>query len=534
MKLTFIGATHEVTGSCTLLEVGGKYFLVDCGMEQGINVFENVPLPVSPSQVEAVFLTHAHIDHSGMLPKLYKDGFRGSIYATDATCSLFDIMLRDSAHIQMSDAEWRARKARRAGTTAEGPVYDMDDAAGAISRLRRCAYATRYQVDEGVELRFTDVGHLLGSAAVELWLTEGNTQKKIVFSGDIGNRLKPILKDPETVDETDYLVVESTYGDRLHEMTERPDTVGELADVLQRTFDRGGTVVIPSFAVGRTQEMLYALREVKERGLVRGHDGFPVYLDSPLASEATAIFLQCDPEYFDAETCALLDQGVNPIWFDDIRISATAEDSKAINLNPQPKVVLAASGMCEAGRIRHHLKHHLWQPEHTILFAGYQAAGSLGRSLLDGVQKVKLFGEEIAVRAEIASLHGTSGHADRQGLLDWVCAIPQKPEIVFVNHGDEQSCEAFRALLAEQGYRAEAPYSGAQYDLATGRMTVYAEGRRVERPVSRSQARANAVFDTLVSTARELLRLAESCRGRPNKDLAKLTGQIRSLIQKWQ
>ncbi len=534
MKLTFIGAAHEVTGSCTVLEVNGTWYLIDCGMEQGFNVFENAPLPIPASQAAAVFLTHAHIDHSGMLPKLYKDGFRGNIYATDATCNLCDIMLRDSAHIQMSEAEWKSRKAQRAGNPPVEPDYNLEDAQGAIRRLRRCEYGKRYQVGDGVELRFTDVGHLLGSAAVELWLTEGETHKKIVFSGDVGNRFKPLLKDPETVDEADYLVIESTYGNRLHEITGRLDTVGELTAVLQRTFDRGGNVVIPSFAVGRTQELLYVLREIKEEGLVHGHDGFPVYVDSPLANEATAIFLQCDAAYFDEEARALLDQGINPIWFDDIRISATAEDSKAINLDPMPKVILSASGMCEAGRIRHHLKHNLWCRESTILFVGYQAEGSLGRSLLDGVKRVKLFGEEIAVSAEIASLHGTSGHADQKGLLDWVEAIPKKPELVLVNHGSEQSCEDFKDLLVQKGYRAEAPYSGTEYDLATGRMTVYTEGRRIDHTRTRSGARAAEIYERLVAAARELLKLAQSCQGRPNKDLARFADQIRNLIQKWQ
>ena len=259
-----------------------------------------------------------------------------------------------------------------------------------------------------------------------------------------------------------------------------------------------------------------------------------MYVDSPLANEATAIFLQCDAAYFDAEARALLDQGINPIWFDDIRISATSEDSKAINLDPKPKVILSASGMCEAGRIRHHLKHNLWRKESTILFVGYQAEGSLGRSLLDGVKKVKLFGEEIAVSAEIASLHGTSGHADQKGLLDWVTAIPQKPELVFVNHGSEQSCEDFRDLLVQHGYRAEAPYSGTEYDLAAGRMTVYTEGRRIDHTRTRSGARAVEIYDRLVAAARDLLKLAQASQGRPNKDLAKFADQIRNLIQKWQ
>ncbi|MBQ1982886.1 MAG: MBL fold metallo-hydrolase, partial [Clostridia bacterium] len=306
MRIKFIGATHEVTGSCTLLTVDSKYYLVDCGMEQGRDVFQNITLPVPASAIEAVFLTHAHIDHSGMLPRLYKEGFRGKIYATDVTCDLCNIMLRDSAHIQEFEAEWRSRKSRRAGEEPVEPVYDMEDALGAISLFVPCPYDRVVLVAEGISLRFTDIGHLLGSACIELWLCEGETEKKIVFSGDVGNSGQSIICDPKTVEETDYLVIESTYGDRLHK-GERKDIVLELAGYIQRAFDRGGNVIIPSFAVGRTQEMLYAIREIKERGLVTGHGTFPVYVDSPLAGEATAIFMQCNPVCFDEETRALLD-----------------------------------------------------------------------------------------------------------------------------------------------------------------------------------------------------------------------------------
>lgn len=529
MKLTFLGAAHEVTGSCTVITCGGRYFLVDCGMEQGVNVFENEPLPVPAASIEAVFLTHAHIDHSGLLPKLYHDGFRGAIFATAATCSLCDLMLRDSAHIQESDAEWRRRKAERAGEAAPPPLYTMESAMGAIRLLRGCDYGKRYQIDEGVSIRFTDVGHLLGSAAIEVWLTEAGQERKVVFSGDVGNKNKPILSDPQTVDSADYLVIESTYGDRLHD---KPgDLLQELTDCLQRTFDRGGTVVVPSFAVGRTQELLYLLREIKRTGRVRGHDGFPVYVDSPLAEEATAVFLQCDTAYLDEETRALMQQGISPIWFDDIRMATSSEESKAINLNPESKVILSASGMCDAGRIRHHLKHTLWRKENTILFAGYQAEGSLGRALLNGAKTVKLFGEQIAVHAEIAALHGASGHADRQGLLDWVTAIPEKPSMVFVNHGDEHACEAFRDLLRAQGYEAAAPYSGAEFDLLRGEMVADPPGRRIEKAAR--GGRSSARYDALVAAAKELLQLARDSKGRPNKELAKWTDQIRSLIQKW-
>lgn len=533
MKIQFIGAAHEVTGSCTMLTINNKYYLVDCGMEQGRDVFQNISLPVSASSIEAVFITHAHIDHSGMLPKLYKDGFNGIIYATDVTCDLCNIMLRDSAHIQESEAEWRSKKSERAGGEIIEPVYNMNDALGAISLFRRCNYGEVIRVDEGISLRFTDIGHLLGSACIELWLTEGGVTKKIVFSGDVGNTGQRIIRDPQKVEETDYLVIESTYGNRLHE-GDRKDTVSELAGYIQKAFDRGGNIVIPSFAVGRTQEMLYAIREIKEKGLVTGHNNFPVYVDSPLASEAISIFIQCNPVCFDEETTELINNGINPIWFDGLTITESLEESKLINFDATPKVIISASGMCEAGRIRHHLKHNLWKPNNIILFVGYQAGGSLGRRLLDGVASIKLFGEEITVNAEIASLQGTSGHADRNGLVAWLEGFKKKPELVFVNHGEARSCEDFKILLENLGYNAVAPYSGTEYSLSTGKLTFYAEGKPIERTEFNSGGdRARYIYKTMVSEAEQLLAMVQSRQGRPNKDNAKLTSQIRSLIEKW-
>lgn len=530
MKIQFIGAAHEVTGSCTLLTVGDYQYLIDCGMEQGVDVFENVALPIVPSEIEAVFLTHAHIDHSGMLPKLYKDGFRGKIYATNETANLCDIMLRDSAHIQEFEAMWQSRKSERAGDGAIEPVYTMADAVGAISLFRPSNYKEKIFVSECATIRFTDVGHLLGSACIEIWLKENGEERKIVFSGDVGNTNQPIIKDPQYVEEADYLVIESTYGNRLHEKPK--DAVPELARYIQKAFNRGGNVVIPSFAVGRTQEILYAIREIKQKGLVTGFGDFPVYVDSPLAVEATGIFLQCGHDCLDEETLAMVKKGINPIWFDGLTLSVTADDSKAINENAKPKVIISASGMCEAGRIRHHLKHNLWKKQNIILFVGYQAQNSLGRALLNGAKRVKLFGEEIVVKAEIAQLHGTSGHADRNGLVRFVDSFRIKPQTVYVNHGDEGSCEAFRQLLEEKGYHAEAPFSGTEYDLITNKMTIYTDSVRV-RKSSSATARAKAVHNDLTEAAEELLRLANSRRGCANKDNAKLTAQIRALIEKW-
>ena len=541
MKIQFIGACHEVTGSCTLLEVDDHLYLVDCGMEQGIDMFENVPIPVPAGTIDAVFLTHAHIDHSGMLPKLYKDGFRGKIYATEATCDLCNIMLRDSAHIQETEAEWRSRKAERAGEMKVEPIYTTQDALGAISCFRRCKYDEIMRIAEGVEVRFTDIGHLLGSACIELWLTEEEEQRKIVFSGDVGNYDQPIINDPKKVPDADYVVIESTYGNRLHERTPQPpikmksyDAVRALADHIQRAFDRGGSVIIPAFAVGRTQEMLYAIREIKQLGLVVGHDGFPVYVDSPLAVEATGVFLQCDLSCLDEETLELVNQGINPLWFDGLTLAVTAEESKAINSDRRPKVILSASGMCEAGRIRHHLKHNLWQKNNIILFVGYQAEGSLGRKLQDGAHTVRLFGEDILVAAEIAALRGTSGHADQQGLMDWLEGFIEKPQVVFINHGDDESMKVFRELLKEQGYNTETPYSGTEYDLISGRMTVFADARPINRQhVSRGHARSQSIFRELISAAEALLALCYTRKGCTNKENAKLTSQILNLIQKW-
>lgn len=527
MKIQFIGAAHEVTGSCTLLTVCGKYYLVDCGMEQGLDVYQNIPLPVSACDIEAVFLTHAHIDHSGMLPRLYKDGFRGKIYSTSTTADLCNIMLMDSAHIQESEYKWKKRKAQRADSPLPDITYDTNDALGAIGCFRPLSYGQKAFCGEGIEARFTDIGHLLGSACIELWLSEDDICRKIVFSGDVGNINQPIINDPKHVDETDMLVIESTYGNRLH-AEYKGDVISELAEYINRAFDRGGNVVIPSFAVGRTQEILYAIRMIKEKGLVDAHPSFPVYVDSPLASEATSIFLQCDHACFDEQTLDIISSGKDPIWFEGLRLTKTVEESIQINFSKEPCVIISSSGMCEAGRIRHHLKHNLWRKESIILFVGYQSAGSLGRRLLEGAERVKLFGEDIAVCAEICSLHGTSGHADRDGLLAWLNGFTKKPDLIFVNHGEAASCEDFSSTLISLGYNATAPYSGTEYDLATGKETKHASG-----VFKKKAAAGNSVYDSLIAAAERLLALARSCKGRTNKELSAFTSQIDKLINKY-
>lgn len=530
MKMTFIGATHEVTGSCTYVEACGKKFLVDFGMQQGEDIFENVQIPVSPSDIDFVLLTHAHIDHSGLLPLLYAGGFQGEIHATEATANLCSVMLRDSAHIQEFEAEWRSRKARRKGEEDYEPLYTMNDALGAIALFVPHKYDTSFDISEGINVSFRDAGHLLGSSSIILTLTEDGTTRKIVFSGDIGNTEQPLIRDPQYVDSADYVVIESTYGNRLHE---RPtDYVTALSEVLQKTFDRGGSVIIPSFAVGRTQEMLYFIRHIKEEGLVKGHDDFPVYVDSPLANEATDIFISNRESCYDEEALSFVRRGINPIAFEGLIRTVSSDDSRAINSDSRCKVIISASGMCEAGRIKHHLKHNLWKNENTILFVGYQAGNTLGRSLIDGARKVKLFGETVNVAAEIKQLPGVSGHADMNGLLAWAEAVKGVKKF-FVNHGEASSAESFAQILREKlGTEAYAPYSGAEFDIGEGVITI--DAQPVPIPKKKNSANMNANYIELSAAAERLSQLIKISDGRANADMRKLTDAINALCDEWQ
>lgn len=531
MKLQFIGAAHEVTGSCHYLEACGRHILVDYGMEQGTNLFENAPLPVEAPLIDYVFLTHAHVDHSGYLPLLYARGFRGKIFMTEASADLCSIMLRDCAHIQMQEAEWRSRKAKRSSQVKEKePLYTMEDADGAIKNIIPCPYNQIMDISEGIQIRFTDIGHLLGSSSIEVWMTENGESRKVVFSGDIGNINQPLLRDPQKTTEADYVVMESTYGDRIHSM-ERPDYVKELARIIQETFNRGGNVVIPSFAVGRTQEMLYFIRKIKEDKLIQGFENFPVYVDSPLAVEATGIFVENEITCFDEEAMELVRRGINPIRFPGLRLSITSDESKAINFDMTPKVIISASGMCEAGRIRHHLKHNLWRPECTILFVGYQAVGTLGRNLLEGAQEVRLFGEHIEVRASIEKLAGISGHADRNGLIDWISGFEKKPKLVFVVHGEDTVTDVFaQTLIDELDIDAYAPYSGTKFNLLTGTFDYEADPVPV---TEKKHHTSSSVFERLLAAGQRLIGVIKKNEGHPNKELAKFADQINSLCDKW-
>ena len=532
MNIEFLGAAHEVTGSCHYLKVGDKHVLVDCGMEQGPDLYENQEIPVNSSMIDYVFITHAHIDHSGLVPLLYRHGFRGQIFATTATTALCEIMLKDSAHIQQFEAEWKNRKARRAGRPEVEPMYDINDAEGVLKHFVPCDYDSMVNVCDEIRVRFNDAGHLLGSSSIEMWLKEDDKEIKMVFSGDIGNGNRPIIKNPKLLKEADYVVMESTYGDKDHSVP--PDYATELAKIMKDTFIRGGNLVIPAFSVGRTQEMLYFMRRIKEENLLPEFAGFEVYVDSPMAVAATTVFGESVKDCFSDEAKEMVNKGINPIGFEGLRTSVTSEDSKMINFNTKPKVIISASGMCEAGRIRHHLKHNLWRADSTILFVGYQVPGTLGNSLLNGVTSVKLFGETIDVKAKIVNLPGISGHADRTHLLEWAKSFKNTPKRIFVVHGEDKVCDGFAELVTkETGVNAVAPYSGDEFDLINQVWVKTGDRKLVEKKKTSSRVVSN-VFARLVAAGQRLMKVINDNEGLPNKELGKFADQINSLADKWE
>lgn len=456
MKITFLGATKMVTGSNFLVEGAGKKFLVDCGMYQGSNrdvMANSEPFAYQPAEIDFMLLTHAHIDHSGRIPKLYNEGFQGPVIATKATVDLCGIMLPDSGHIQEQEIEWRNRKRMREGKDALPPLYTAQDAIDCMKIFQSVKYDEIIEIDENIHVRFNDAGHMLGSAIIELWVKEGEKETKAVFTGDLGNNDIPLLSSPTMIERADYVVMESTYGGRLHMRNDEKANL--FLDIVSQTLDKGGNVVIPSFAVGRTQEILYELNHIKDGQ----HDEkfqkeyetmmkVPVYVDSPLAISATEIFRK-NMELFDEETQNLIQRGDNPLEFDGLQFTKTAEESKALNENQQSSIIISASGMCEVGRIKHHLKHNLWNPNNTILFVGYQAPGTLGRRLVDGEKLVKIFGEEIAVKAKIEYIEGYSGHADQEWLLNFIYSFINKPKHIFLVHGEPEGQEILRQKLMQ-------------------------------------------------------------------------------------
>ena len=469
MKITFLGATKIVTGSNFLVEAAGKKFLVDCGLYQGKAELEEQnyrEFDYNPAEIDFMLLTHAHIDHSGRIPKLYNDGFKGPIYAHKATCDLCQIMLPDSGHIQEMEAEWKNKKRIRKGQPTRGPLYTAEDALKCMEIFVPVKYDEIIQVSENIYVRFNDAGHMLGSSTIEIWAKEDGKETKAVFSGDLGNNDIPLLSEPTMIDNCDYLVMESTYGSRLHI---RNDQKAELfLKIVSETIDNGGTVVIPSFAVGRTQEILYEINKIKEN---RHDEEFlreyrtlmkvPVYVDSPLAISATQVFKE-NMDLFEDEVKEEMERGNNPLEFPGLKFTQTADESKALNESNEPSIIISASGMCDVGRI----KHNIWNPKSTILFVGYQAPGTLGYEIVNGAKKVTIFGEEFAVNARIEYIEGYSGHADQEWLMNFVYSFYNKPKHIFLVHGEEESQEVLRnKILENTGIGVTIPEYGETYQL---------------------------------------------------------------------
>ena len=474
MKITFLGATKMVTGSNFLVEAAGKRFLVDCGMYQGnaeLEMDNYNDFDYNPAEIDFMLLTHAHIDHSGRIPKLYNEGFRGPIYAHKATCDLCAIMLPDSGHIQEMESEWKNKKRLRKGQPVLSPLYTAEDAVKCQELFVPVQYDNIMQIDDNIFVRYNDAGHMLGSSSIEVWAKEDGKETKAVFSGDIGNNDIPLLSSPTMIESADYLVMESTYGSRLHV---RNNQKAELfLNIVSETIDNGGTVVIPSFAVGRTQEILYELNKIKENTkdeeFMRKYKTLmkvPVYVDSPLAISATEVFKQ-NTDLFDDDIKAEMEKGDNPLDFPGLKFTQTADESKALNESPEPAIIISASGMCDVGRIKHHLKHNIWNPKSTILFVGYQAPGTLGYSIVNGAKKVTIFGEEFAVNARIEYIEGYSGHADQEWLMNFVYSFIAKPKHIFLVHGEEESQEVLRdKILDETGIGVSIPEYGETYELS--------------------------------------------------------------------
>ena len=542
MNITFLGATKMVTGSNFLVEGAGKKFLVDCGMYQGkaTDEMENeAPFLYDVNDIDFMLLTHAHIDHSGRIPKLYNEGFRGKVYATKATCDLCSIMLPDSGHIQEQENEWKNNKRKRKGEKQKPPLYTAEDATKCLEIFEPVKYDEIIDIDENIHVRFNDAGHMLGSAIIEVWVSENGKTTKAVFTGDLGNNDIPLLASPTMIDDADYLIMESTYGDRLHlRNDEKAET---FLNIVSETLDNGGTVVIPSFAVGRTQEILYELNMIKEE---RSKDEkfqeeyeklmkAPVYVDSPLAISATEIFKE-NEDLFDDETKEIMKRGDNPLEFSGLKFTRTADESKALNESDEPAIIISASGMCEVGRIKHHLKHNIWNPNSTILFVGYQAPGTLGRTIVDGAKKVKIFGEEFSVKARIEYIEGYSGHADQEWLLNFIYSFIKKPKHIFLVHGEPNGQLVLKNKIVESTeIPVTIPNFGEKYTLDDSLQME----KKYENPVEKRFLRLEVLdrMETLQEEIEDMKNIIKEdllVQERSDEDVSKVNEKIKELERK--
>lgn len=511
-RLTFRGGAGTVTGSCFLLQTDHLTILVDCGMFQGrrelrMSNYRNPIVP--PNSIDYILLTHAHIDHSGLIPRIYNKGFRGKVLATEATAGLCQVMLPDSGHIQELEAEWENRKAKRRGEKAPAPLYNAIDAINCLQCFEAVPYGKEVVLDSQVRVRFLDAGHILGSAIIEVWINENGQDLKLVFSGDLGNTGAAIIKDPSPVAEADYLLLESTYGDRFHEpFTGQAD---RLENIILETIARKGNVIIPAFAVGRTQEILYALNGMVERDEI---PRIPVFIDSPLAVSATRIFMSCK-DCYDNQTRQLLESGDDPFYFPGLKFVRSTEESRAINNLRGGAVIISASGMCDAGRIKHHLKHNLWRPESAVVFVGFQAEGTLGRRIMDGEKKVKILGEVINVAARIYSLQGFSAHADQTGLLNWVSRFNRKPREIFIVHGEATASAALAELITRNGITAVIPNLNEEYLLTPASVSLSSAAAAASATVPN---RRRELLHKITQLERSLAKLKEEVAAAENED----------------
>lgn len=537
MKITFLGAAKTVTGSCYYIESTNSKFLIDCGMFQGHSKEDELneeSFPFNPAELDFILLTHAHIDHSGRIPKIYLDGFKGEIITTKATAELCSILLPDSGHIQEFENEWTNRKRLRAGKPPVAPLYTYQDALDSLKLFKSCNYNEIIKLNGEISIRFNDAGHILGSAIIELWIKENGEETKLVFSGDLGNKDIPILRDPSKIDSADYVIIESTYGNRLH--THNVNKVEKFIDIILETIENGGNVVIPSFAVGRTQEIIYDLHKQREKynEKLKRLLNIPVFVDSPLAISATEIFrknLQC----FDEEARAYVENGDNPLDFPGLQFTRTPDESKALNERTESTIIISASGMCEAGRIKHHLKHNLWRKDSTVIFVGYQAQGTLGRKIVDGAKKVRIFGEDISVNARIEMIDGFSGHADRDGLMDWLGSFKKKPKEVFIVHGEEEGMNEFSDLIQQDyGIQTFIPSKGDSYVINP--VKAVKAGKTADRAEDRYKFTRLEIIDLLDKMKDEFDELTEILKndlkqGKNDREVDEIKSKLKKMEQ---